>query len=82
MGISANLEIKNSTEYWVNKTCVVLTQKTNMGIQVRVLLEVVLPLRRYDVDTVIELVLWIQTKNHSAYLLRRRRRVNMPSKSR
>jgi len=36
-----------------------------------VLLEAVLPLRRYDVNDAIELVVWIQNKNHAAYLSHR-----------
>jgi len=49
--------------------------------QLRVLLEIVLPQRRYDVDTAIELVKWIQTKNNSAYLSHRKRRINTSGKS-
>ena len=39
--------------------------------------EVILHLRRYDVNTAIELVLWIQKKNHSAYLLHRKKIINI-----
>ena len=36
--------------------------------QLRVLLEVILSLRRYDAGSAIELFLLIQKKNHSTYL--------------
>ena len=42
--------------------------------QVRTLLEAVLPLRTVTVEAVLELVAWIQRRNHRAYLAHRKRR--------
>jgi len=35
--------------------------------QLRTLLEVVLPLRTYTIEGVLELVAWVQKRNHQAY---------------
>ncbi len=43
--------------------------------QLRVLLEAVLPLRHYGINDAIELVAWIQNKNHAAYLSHRRKNI-------
>jgi hypothetical protein len=40
----------------------------------RTLLEVVLPLRKYAVEDVIELVAWVQRRNHRAYWSHKKRR--------
>jgi hypothetical protein len=42
--------------------------------QVRTLLEVVFPLRRYSIDEVLVVIAWRQRRNHSAYLSHRKRR--------
>jgi hypothetical protein len=41
----------------------------------------VVPLRHYDVDTSIEIVLWIQKKNQAAYLSHRKKRIKASMKS-
>jgi hypothetical protein len=41
----------------------------------RILLEIVLPLREYDIDDALDLVEWIQMKNYRAYLSHRKRKV-------
>ena len=38
------------------------------------LLEVVLPLRAYTIEDILELVVWVQRRNHRAYLSHRKRR--------
>jgi hypothetical protein len=38
------------------------------------LLEVVLPLRVYTIEDIVELVAWVQGCNHRAYLSHRKRR--------
>jgi hypothetical protein len=38
------------------------------------LLEVILPLRKLSVDDVLELVAWVQQRNHRAYLSHKKRR--------
>jgi hypothetical protein len=40
-----------------------------------VLLEVVLPIRKKDIDSAIEFVFWRQEKNHNAYLSHRQKRM-------
>ena len=42
--------------------------------QLRMLLDAVLPLRIATVDDVLELVAWVQRRNHRAYLAHRKRR--------
>jgi hypothetical protein len=42
--------------------------------QLRMLLEVVLPLRTYAIADVLTLVAWVQQRNHRAYLSYRKRR--------
>jgi hypothetical protein len=39
------------------------------------LIEVVLPIRKYDIKSTIELIFWIQQKNHKAYLSHRKKRL-------
>lgn len=43
--------------------------------QLRFLLEVLLPLRKFDIHASLELVQWIQVKNHKAYLSHRKKRI-------
>lgn len=43
--------------------------------QLRILLEVVLRLRTFDIRATIELVRWIQRKNHMAFLSRSKKRI-------
>jgi len=43
--------------------------------QLRIVLGLVLPLRRYEVTDAIELVIWIQKKNHVAYLSHQRKNI-------
>jgi hypothetical protein len=40
--------------------------------QIRVLMEIVLPVRRYNKRSLIELIFWVQKKNHSAYFSHRK----------
>jgi hypothetical protein len=42
--------------------------------QVRILLEVVLPLQTYSVEAVLKFVARLQRRNHSTYLAHRKRR--------
>jgi hypothetical protein len=42
--------------------------------QLRMLLDAVLPLRMATSDNVLELVAWVQRRNHRAYLAHRKRR--------
>lgn len=42
--------------------------------QIRLLLGTVLPLKMYSVQETIELVKWIQEKNHKAYLSHRKQK--------
>ena len=42
--------------------------------QLRMLLEVILPLRTYMVADALELVAWVQRRNHRAYMSHRKRR--------
>jgi len=44
--------------------------------QLRILFEIVLPLRKYDAEMALELVQWIQEKNHRAYLSHRKKRLH------
>ena len=41
--------------------------------QIRLLLKAVLPLKNFSVKEVIELVRWIQVKNHKAYISHRKK---------
>jgi hypothetical protein len=43
--------------------------------QMRILLEIVLPLRDYDIEDALCLVEWIQMKNYRAYLSHRERKM-------
>ena len=43
--------------------------------QLKTLLRVVLPMRSWDAKNILELVIWVQQKNHRAYLSHRRRRL-------
>lgn len=40
-------------------------------------MEVVLPLKTYDINKVIKLVNWIQRKNYAAYLSHRRKKFRL-----
>ena len=42
--------------------------------QVRILLEIVLPIKRNNIESPIDLVLWIQTRNHKSYLSHKRKK--------
>jgi hypothetical protein len=42
--------------------------------QLRTLLDVVLPLRTYTIEGVLELIAWVQQRNHQAYRAHRVRR--------
>lgn len=44
--------------------------------QIRKLFEIVLPIRKYDIDSTIDLVRWVQEKNHRAYLSHRNKKMN------
>ena len=41
--------------------------------QLRTLNEIDLPLRHYDIETAIDVVRWIQARNHRAYLSHRKK---------
>ena len=43
--------------------------------QLRKLIEVVLPVKHYDIAATLELVCWIQEKNHRAYLSHRKKKL-------
>jgi hypothetical protein len=45
--------------------------------QMRTLLEVVLPLRVFDIEDVIEKVRWIQKRNHLAFLAHKNKKVKL-----
>jgi hypothetical protein len=39
------------------------------------LLKVILPMKRHTIETLIEQIIWVQTRNHRAYLSHRRKRL-------
>lgn len=43
--------------------------------QLRVLLQVILPLKTYDIDSALSLIIWVQLKNHRAYLSHRKKKL-------
>jgi len=45
--------------------------------QIRLLLEVVLPMKSFSSQETIEIVRWIQEKNHKAYLSHRKRKMGL-----
>jgi len=44
--------------------------------QLKVLLKIVLPLNVFKAEEVIELVRWVQMKNHRSYLSHRKKKIN------
>jgi hypothetical protein len=42
--------------------------------QLRIILDVVLPLRTYTIEEVLAWIAWVQQRNHRAYLAHRKRR--------
>jgi hypothetical protein len=46
-----------------------------MLLQLRVLLKVLLPMKSQSLETLISQILWIQARNHRAYLSHRKRRM-------
>ena len=50
--------------------------------QLRILLKLLLPMRKHSLDTLIEQVIWIQDRNHRAYLSHRKRRLRELNKDR
>ena len=49
--------------------------------QLRILLEIVLPLKIFDIQDALDLVEWIQWKNHKAYISHRKKRIRKLSES-
>jgi hypothetical protein len=43
--------------------------------QLRLLLKTVLPLKEFDIEMAIELVAWLQCRNHRAYLSHRKKKM-------
>ena len=52
-----------------------------MPSQLRLLLKTVLPLREFDMEMAIELVGWIQRRNHRSYLSHRKKKMAVANQS-
>ena len=59
---------------WHLKLCLGKKAPALTVSQLRMLLDAVLPLRIATIDDVLELVAWVQRRNHGAYLAHRKRR--------